>query len=96
VPNPQRYQQIAPVRHMGGPRWAAGVPTVLCRTRCVGRNRQDLWMRKPSDYAATSFSPSFDRSAITPFSKTTPARTRATSCGALTARQRVWADSISL
>jgi hypothetical protein len=60
------------------------------------RNNQDLWMRKPSDYAATSFSPSSDRSAITPFSKTTPARTRATRCGALTARQRVWADSISL
>jgi hypothetical protein len=62
----------------------------------IGRNSQDLWMGNPSDYAATSFSLSSDRSAITPFSKTTPARTRATSCGALMALHRVWADSISL
>ena len=65
-------------------------------TMSSNRNSQDLWMRFLKDYAATSFSPSSDRSAITPFSKTTPARTSATRCGALTARQRVWADSISL
>jgi hypothetical protein len=53
------------------------------------RNSQDLWMRNPSNYAATSFSSASDRSAITPFSNFVPARTRATRCGALTARQRV-------
>lgn len=31
-----------------------------------------------------------------PLVKVAPARTRATKCGAFTARQRVWADSISL
>ena len=36
------------------------------------------------------------RSTSLPFSKVAPARTRATRCGALTARQRRWADSMSL
>ena len=53
------------------------------------RNSQDLWMRNLSNYAATSFSSASDRSAITPLSNTTPARTRATSSGALTARHLV-------
>ena len=60
------------------------------------RNSQDLWMSFPADYAATSSSSSSARSAITPFSKTTPARTSATRWGALTIRHRVWACSISL
>ncbi len=62
----------------------------------TGRNSQYLWMRSPSDYAATSFTSSSERSAITPFSKATPARTSGTRCGALMARHRVWAASISL
>ena len=53
------------------------------------RNSQDLWMRNLSNYAATSFSFASDRSTITPLSNTTPARTRATSSGALTARHLV-------
>src|SRR3954464_4153232 len=36
------------------------------------------------------------RSTSLPFSKRAPARTRATRCGALTARQRDWAASMSL
>jgi hypothetical protein len=50
----------------------------------------------PTDYAATSSSCSSVRSAITPLSNLTPARTSATRCGALTIRHRLWADSISL
>jgi hypothetical protein len=76
-------------------RWLDADPLTGARSPAL-RNSQYLWMRNPSDYAATSFSSASDRSAITPFSKTMPARTRATSCGAFTARQRVWADSISL
>ena len=53
--------------------------------RCAPSSHQYLWMRNLSDYTATSFSSVSDRSAITPFLKTTPARTKATSCGALTA-----------
>src|ERR1700684_3841351 len=36
------------------------------------------------------------RSTSLPLTKTAPARTRATRCGALTARHRSWRDSISL
>ena len=39
---------------------------------------------------------SVGRSSSLPLWKTAPARTRATRCGALTARQRAWAASISL
>jgi hypothetical protein len=39
---------------------------------------------------------SMGRSSSLPLWITAPARTRATKCGALTARQRVWAASISL
>ncbi len=83
--------------------WAAIEPLLPERTDAhpLGchrprRNSQDLWMRNLANYAATSVSCSSDRSTITPFSNFTPARTRATSWGALTARHRVWADSISL
>ncbi|SOJ56976.1 hypothetical protein MSIMFB_04454 [Mycobacterium simulans] len=70
------------------------------------RNSQDLWI---AVFQATSVpvcsSPSeggcggvisVGRSSSLPLWKTAPARTRATRCGALTARQRAWAASISL
>ena len=60
-----------------------------CPTSGRMRNSQDPWMRFLTDYAATSSSCSSDRSAITPFSNFTPARTRATRWGALTIRHRV-------
>src|SRR5829696_894068 len=47
------------------------------------------------DHAATSPTSS-GRSTITPFSNRAPARTSATRCGPLTARQRPWAASSSL
>jgi hypothetical protein len=65
------------------------------RVRAPLRNSQDLWMRFLSNYAATSVSSCSDRSTITPFSNLAPARTNATKCGALTACQQAWADSIS-
>jgi hypothetical protein len=70
-----------------------------------GRYFQDLWM---SEFQATSDPAvsvsAFDvsgvmstgRSSSLPLWNTAPARTRATRCGALTARQRVCAASISL
>lgn len=60
------------------------------------RNSQYLWMRILAGHAAASLSCSLGRSTITPFSKVAPARTRATRWGALTARHRSWAASISL
>jgi MFS family permease len=66
---------------------------------------QDLWI---GEFQATSDPTvsgsavdsagvmSMGRSSSLPLWKTAPARTRATKCGALTARQRVWAASISL
>ncbi len=53
-------------------------------------------MRNLANHAATSVSCSSDPSTMTPFSNFTPARTSVASWGALTARHRVWADSISL
>ena len=44
----------------------------------------------------TSLSCSVGRSTSLPLEKVAPARTRATRCGALTARQRLWAASMSL
>src|SRR5664280_1120346 len=44
----------------------------------------------------TSLSCSVGRSTSLPLRKVAPARTRATRCGALTARQRRWAASMSL
>ena len=53
-------------------------------------------MRNLANYAATSVSCSSDRPTMIPFSNFTPTRTSVASWGALTARHRVWADSISL
>ena len=63
----------------------------------VGRwsNRQYLWIK--IFYAASSVAVvSSGRSTSLPFSNFAPARTSATRWGALTARQRDWAASISL
>ena len=70
------------------------------------RNSQELWMRC---FGVASFrasgvvddllsyaTASACRSTSTPLWKTAPARTRATRWGALTARQRAWAESMSL
>lgn len=66
------------------------------------RNCQDLWIEV---FQATSVSVdsagsvgvmSMGRSSSLPLWNTAPARTRATRCGALTARHRVWAASMSL
>jgi len=68
---------------------ASGTRTSYC---------QDLWMKK-FDHAALVASPGVrgvSRSVSLPRSNFAPARTRATRCGALTARQRCWAASISL
>ncbi len=54
-----------------------------------------LWIVGPADHAATSCTSS-GRSIITPLSKRAPARTSATRCGPLTARQRCWAEASSL
>ena len=56
-----------------------------------GRNSQELWIGSVDHAAASVWF-----STITPFSNVAPARTRATRCGPLTARQRSWAASISL
>jgi len=48
------------------------------------------------DQTASVAVSSFSRSTSLPRSNLAPARTRATRCGALTARQRCWAASISL
>ena len=78
-------------------------PTVLDRVpRDARRYCQDLWMRL---FQATSVSVdslvsagviSTGRSSSLPLWNTAPARTRATKCGALTARHRACAASISL
>ena len=63
---------------------------------------QDLWMRLFQATSVSVDSPvsvgvmSTGRSSSLPLWKTAPARTRATRCGALTARQRACAASISL
>ena len=58
-------------------------------------NRQYLWIK--IFYAASSVAVvSSGRSTSVPFSNFAPARTSATRWGALTARQRDWAASISL
>jgi micrococcal nuclease len=60
-----------------------------------GSNRQYLWIK--IFYAASSVAVvSSGRSTSLPFSNFAPARTSATRWGALTARQRDWAASISL
>ena len=68
------------------------------RTSGTGRdscNRQYLWIK--IFYAASSVAVvSSGRSTSVPFSNFAPARTSATRWGALTARQRDWAASISL
>src|SRR6476661_3112691 len=65
-----------------------GVPLVVS-------NRQYLWIE--IFYAASSVAVvSSGRSTSLPFSNFAPARTSATRWGALTARQRDWAASISL
>src|ERR1700730_8998674 len=46
--------------------------------------------------AASGGASSPGRSTSLPLTNTAPAQTRATRCGALTARHRSWADSISL
>src|SRR6476620_2868997 len=61
----------------------------------VWSNRQYLWIE--IFYAASSVAVvSSGRSTSLPFSNFAPARTSATRWGALTARQRDWAASISL
>src|SRR6478752_1138687 len=61
----------------------------------LARNRQYLWIKIL--YAASSVAVvSSGRSTSLPFSNIAPARTSATRWGALTARQRDWAASISL
>ena len=61
----------------------------------VWSNRQYLWIK--IFYAASSVAVvSSGRSTSVPFSNFAPARTSATRWGALTARQRDWAASISL
>ena len=66
------------------------------RQPVVGQsNRQYLWIK--IFYAASSVAVvSSGRSTSLPFSNFAPARTSATRWGALTARQRDWAASISL
>src|SRR5262249_21765409 len=59
-------------------------------------NCQDLWM-EDLDYAALAARVvALGRSMSLPRSNRAPARTRATRWGALTARQRCWAASMSL
>ena len=66
------------------------------------RYRQDLWMRLfqatsvSVDWQGSSGVMSTGRSSSFPLWNTAPARTRATRCGAFTARQRVCAASMSL
>ena len=61
----------------------------------IPSNRQYLWIK--IFYAASSVAVvSSGRSTSLPFSNFAPARTSATRWGALTARQRDWAASISL
>jgi len=64
------------------------------------RNRQVLWIAGSHDHAATSLissaGTSLGRSTSLPFSNLAPARTSATRCGPLTARQRLSAASRSL
>jgi hypothetical protein len=56
---------------------------------------KSLWMRE-RQAAPFVVDESTGRSMSLPFSNTAPARTRATRCGAFTARQRASAASISL
>ena len=68
---------------------------ILARRRISWSNRQYLWIE--IFYAASSVAVvSSGRSTSLPFSNFAPARTSATRWGALTARQRDWAASISL
>jgi hypothetical protein len=66
------------------------------------RNCQDLWIGAFQATSVSVDSPgsggvmSMGRSSSLPLWKVAPARTRATRCGALTARQRACAASISL
>ena len=59
------------------------------------RNSQDLWIGVSRDLLITPSDPS-GRSMSLPFLNTAPARTSVTRWGALTARHRVCADSMSL
>ena len=70
-------------------------PGLLQRFGRDRSNRQYLWIK--IFYAASSVAVvSSGRSTSLPFSNFAPARTSATRWGALTARQRDWAASISL
>lgn len=66
------------------------------------RNCQYLWIRVCQATSDTGVSGegsgvmSTGRSRSVPLWNTAPARTSATNCGALTARHRDWADSISV
>ena len=79
--------------------WAVYSPAkgavCLRQARVSVSNRQYLWIK--IFYAASSVAVvSSGRSTSLPFSNFAPARTSATRWGALTARQRDWAASISL
>ena len=79
---------------------SAQTVATMVTTVCIGfrrsrSNRQYLWIK--IFYAASSVAVvSSGRSTSLPFSNFAPARTSATRWGALTARQRDWAASISL
>jgi amino acid transporter len=67
-----------------------GGPTRAIVNTCGSRFSQAASFRVSSATGSTG------RSTSLPFSNLAPARTRATRCGAFTARQRDWAASISL
>ena len=80
------YEQLA---------FVAAKETDNCTGYPPKSNRQYLWIK--IFYAASSVAVvSSGRSTSLPFSNFAPARTSATRWGALTARQRDWAASISL
>ena len=73
----------------------ADMTTALAYSGVGASNRQYLWIK--IFYAASSVAVvSSGRSTSLPFLNFAPARTSATRWGALTARQRDWAASISL
>src|SRR6478735_7074856 len=77
-----------------GAQWPEGL-AIRPTPRACRSNRQYLWIE--IFYAASSVAVvSSGRSTSLPFSNFAPARTSATRWGALTARQRDWAASISL
>ena len=75
-----------------------GAPVSICYRGSPTSNCQNLWF-EIFQAASSPISPatcSSGRSTSKPFSNLAPARTRATRCGAFTARQRDCAASISL